>query len=70
MKQISAYCLLALSIFVFGCGTPQPTNIMDSADKDKILEYEAMVAADSSAMSQAMEAKPESNAQPAEPAKK
>ena len=43
---------------------------MDSADKDKILEYEAMVAADSSAMSQAMEAKPESNAQPAEPAKK
>lgn len=49
MKQVFAICLFAAAMVTVGCGNPQPTSVIEDADRSAIEAYEAAVAADDAA---------------------
>jgi hypothetical protein len=50
VKRLFAICLLATSIGLVGCGTPEASDIMENADQSAIDEYERLVAEQDAAM--------------------
>jgi hypothetical protein len=52
MKLILSFGLLLLGAsMVIGCGSKEPTNIMENAGDQALIDYDAMIAADNAAMS-------------------
>ena len=50
MKRFAAICLFAASTALVGCGSSEPSNVMDSADQSAVEAYEAAIAAKNAAM--------------------
>ncbi|WP_145421245.1 hypothetical protein [Planctomycetes bacterium K23_9] len=52
MKRFLSTCLVlgGISVFAVGCGTSEPSNVMDNVDEKELLDYEAMIAAENQAM--------------------
>lgn len=52
MKKVFALCLFALSLGLVGCGSSEPTNILDNSDQAAQAEYDRLIAEQDSAAEQ------------------
>ncbi len=52
MKRVFAICLFAgfIATAMTGCGTPEPSNMLEGADQTALEQYEAAIAAEEAAL--------------------
>lgn len=50
MKYVlSAFCIAALAISA-GCGSPEPSSVVENVDKDALADYDRMIEESTNAM--------------------